>query len=52
MAPLNPVMAYAVQECNQLDLVNFSDMAIEVDSDGLTYKYVLSVLDVLAGNYL
>ena len=47
-APLIPALAGTVQHSNQLDLVDFSDMAIEVDVDGLTYKYVLCVLDVFS----
>ena len=40
-SPLTPVISSGVKECNQLDLVDFSDMPIEVDNDGLIYKYVV-----------
>ena len=43
-APLMPVIA---QHCNQLDLIDLSDMPVEVDPDGLTYKYVLCIMDVI-----
>ena len=47
-APLVPITASKVQERNQLDLVDFSDLPVEVDEDGFTYKYVLSVLAVFS----
>ena len=43
-----PITASKIQERNQLDLVDFSDLPVEVDEDGFTYKYVLSVLDVFS----
>ena len=47
-APLQPIIASKVQERNQLDLVDLSDIPVEVEPDGLTYKYVLSILDVFS----
>ncbi|XP_062502038.1 KRAB-A domain-containing protein 2-like [Corticium candelabrum] len=47
-APLQPITASEVQERSQLDLVDFSDLPVEVEPDGLTCRYVLSVLDVFS----
>ena len=45
-APLKPITAKTVQERNQIDLVNMSSIAITIEDK--TYKYILSVTDILS----
>ena len=45
-APLRPISAKAVQERNQIDLVDMSSLPITID--GKTYKYILSVIDIFS----
>ena len=47
-APLQPITASKVQERNQLDLVDLSDIPVEVEPDGPTYRFFLSILDVFS----
>lgn len=45
-APLRPIKATKVQERHQVDLVNMMSMPVTVDE--ITYKYIMSVIDIFS----
>ena len=45
-APLRPIKAAKVQVSHQVDLVNMMSMPVTVDE--VTYKYIMSVIDIFS----
>ena len=45
-APLRPIKASKVQERHQVDLVSMQAMPVSLD--GVTYKYIMSLIDIFS----